>query len=172
MASTQHPDDPIARLTDDWRRERPDLDPAPMATIARLLRAARAADGAVEATLSTLGLAPGWFDVLSALRRSGAPFRLTPGRLSRSVMLSSGGMTKRLDRMEAAGLLQRLPDPDDRRGVLVGLTSKGRRLVDRAVEAHLANEERLLAGLSGTERAQLEQLLAKLDASINATQPG
>ena len=159
-------DDPIDRLIDQWRRERPDLDPAPMALLGRLFRAARAADRAVEAELTAHGLQPGWFDVLSALRRSGAPHRLSPGRLSAAVMLSTGGMTKRLDRMEEAGLLQRSPDPGDRRGVLVGLTARGRRVVDAAVDAHVANEARLLVGLSAAERTQLERLLRRLDASI------
>ncbi len=86
-------------------------------------------------------------------------------------MLSTGGMTKRLDRMEAAGLLERSPDPDDRRGLLVALTPKGLRTVDAAVAAHIANEERLLRGLSGAERERLERLLVKLDASIRAGRP-
>jgi DNA-binding MarR family transcriptional regulator len=162
------PDDPIDRLTDQWRRERPDLDPAPMALMARLFRVSRAADRAVDAGLAEHGLQPGWFDVLSALRRAGSPHRLSPGRLSAAVMLSTGGMTKRLDRMEAAGLLERSADPDDRRGVLVGLTARGRRAVDAAVEAHIANEARMLAGLSARDQAQLERLLRKLDASIAA----
>ena len=116
-------DDAIDRLIDQWREARPDLDPAPMAVLARLFRAAGAADRAVEAGLAEHGLQPGWFDVLSALRRAGAPHRLSPGRLSSAVMLSTGGMTKRLDRMEAAGLIRRTPDPADRRGLLVGLTT-------------------------------------------------
>ena len=165
-------DDPIDRLIDQWRSARPDLDPAPMALFGRLFRAARAADRAVEAELAAHDLQPGWFDVLSALRRSGAPHRLSPGRLSAAVMLSTGGMTKRLDRMAEAGLLERSPDPGDRRGVLVGLTARGRRVVDAAVDAHLANEARLLAGLTAGERTQLERLLRRLDASIAGAAPG
>lgn len=106
--------------------------------------------------------------MLSALRRAGAPHRLTPGQLAAAVMLSTGGMTKRLDRLEAAGLVERSPDPRDRRGLLVGLTARGLRVVDAAVGAHVANEERLLAGLTAAECARLERLLAKLDASIRA----
>ena len=161
-------DDAIDRLIDQWRHARPDLDPAPMAVFARLFRASRAADEAVEAELGRHGLQAGWFDVLSALRRSGKPYRLSPGRLSSAVMLSTGGMTKRLDRMEQAGLLTRSPDPDDRRGILVGLTARGRRAVDAAVEAHIANEARLLGALTTTERAQLQRLLRSLNASISA----
>jgi DNA-binding MarR family transcriptional regulator len=161
-------DDPIDVLAEQWRRARPDLDPAPMALVGRLLRAARATDRAVGAELARHDLQPGWFDVLSALRRSGAPHRLTPGALATAVMLSTGGMTKRLDQMETAGLLTRSPDPRDRRGLLIALTAKGRRLVDNAVEAHVRNEEQLLSGLSAAERSRLEALLRKLEASVAA----
>lgn len=160
--------DPIDVLLDQWRRERPDLDPAPMGLVGRLLRVARAADRAVGEGLADQGLRPGWFDVLSALRRAGAPYELTPGALATAVMLSTGGMTKRLDQMEDAGLIARSPDPRDRRGLLIGLTAKGRRSVDRALEAHLANEERLLSGLSGAERRRLDALLRKLGAGVDA----
>lgn len=160
--------DPIDVLLDQWRRERPDLDPAPMAVVGRLLRVARLADRAVGDGLAVQGLQPGWFDVLSALRRAGAPYRLTPGALAKTVMLSTGGMTKRLDQMEAAGLVARAPDPGDRRGLLIGLTAKGRRSIDRAIAAHLANEERLLSGLPEPDRVRLESLLRRFEASIAA----
>ena len=159
---TDDAQDPIDRLVEQWRRERPDLDLAPMGLIGRLLRTARIADRAIDARLSGHGLQPGWFDLLSALRRTGAPHRLTPGQLSSSLMLSTGGMTKRLDRMDAAGLVERHPDPTDRRGALVGLTRKGRRVIDVAVADHLENERDLLRGLTKAERAQLDTLLRKL----------
>ena len=133
-----------------------------MAVLARLLRAARLADHAIERELARHGLLVGWFDVLSALRRAGAPYRLTPGQLTRSLMLSTGGTTKRLDRMQDAGLVERTADAEDRRSVLVGLTPHGLAVVDAAVEAHLNNEERLLGDLTAPEREQLEQLLAKV----------
>lgn len=161
-------DDAIDRLIEQWQRERPDLDPTPMAVIGRLLRVARVADREVAEGLKAHGLQSGWFDVLSALRRTGAPYCLTPGELAAAVMLSTGGMTKRLDRMESAGLLKRSPDPQDRRGLLVGLTENGRLLVETALESHLANEERLLRGLTRAERNQLERLLLKLDTAIEA----
>ena len=100
--------------------------------------------------------------MLAALRRAGPPYRMNPTALYESVLLSSGGMTKRLDRLEATGLVVRLPDPTDRRGRLVALTDRGRELVDAAVVDHLANEERLLAGLSASERDALSDLLRKL----------
>ena len=166
------PEDPIDRLIEQWQLERPELDLAPMALMARLLRVAGRVERAVGDGLAEGGLQTGWFDVLSALRRAPEPHRLTPGRLAASVMLSTGGMTKRLDRLEEAGLVRRSPDPDDRRGVLVGLTAKGRRVADAAVEAHLDNERRMLAGLTRAERAELERLLDKLGASIAAARPG
>lgn len=139
------PEDPIDRLLEQWHRERPELELAPMALVARLMRLSARLDREVGAGLAGSGLQTGWFDVLSALRRGGKPFRMSPGELASAVMLSSGGMTKRLDRMEAEGLIARRPDPDDRRGLLIELTASGRRRIDRAIEAHLANEERLLA---------------------------
>jgi DNA-binding MarR family transcriptional regulator len=100
--------------------------------------------------------------VLAALVRSGPPHRLRPSELVGALVLSSGAVTNRIDRVETAGLVERLPDPDDRRGTLVALTDKGRQVVDEAVVAHLANEERLLTALSARERGQLTDLLRKL----------
>lgn len=155
--------DPVDRLVAQWRRERPDLDVAPMALLGRLFRVARIADRAVEAQLAEHDLQPGWFDLLSALRRSGPPYRLTPGQLSSALMLSTGGMTKRLDRMAEAGLVERLPDPTDRRGALIALTARGRKAIDAAVTDHVANEARLLRGLTKAERRELDVLLRKLE---------
>lgn len=160
--------DRVDALIAQWRRERPDLDPSPMAVIGRTLRVARAWSAAVEGLFAErFGLQPGWFDVLSALRRAGPPFALSPTALSDSLMITSGGTTKRLDRMEAAGLVARRPDPEDRRGILVELTQRGREIIDAAVEAHLANEERLLAGLSPRERETLERLLRKAERGLD-----
>ncbi len=108
------------------------------------------------------GLQTGWFDLLAALRRAGAPYELNPTQLMRATMLSSGGMTKRLDRMVEAGLVERRPDPGDRRGTLVGLTRRGKTVIDKAVDAHLSNEERLLRSLSSAERRNLDELLRTL----------
>lgn len=154
------------RILEQWRRERPELDVSPMGVIGRIGRLARALAPVLEPVFREHGLKTGEFDVLAALRRSGSPYRLSPGELSDSVMLTSGAMTHRLDRLEEAGLIRRLPDPDDRRGVRVELTTKGRGLVDRAVSAHVANEQRVLASLTESERRALEDLLRKLLLSL------
>jgi DNA-binding MarR family transcriptional regulator len=112
----------------------------------------------------------GEFDVLASLRRSGTPYQLTPTELFRTLMLSSGAMTNRLDRLEHAGLIVRLPDPSDRRGTLVGLTARGREIADVAVTAHVANEHRLLDTLSAEEQAQLAQLLRKLLVGLESSE--
>ncbi len=150
------------RLAAAHVERRPDLDPAPMGVIGRISRIATLAQRDLDAVFGEYGLGGGDFDVLATLRRTGAPYRLTPGELSRSTMVTTGGMTKRLDRLEQAGLIRREPDPDDRRGRLIALTDEGRTLVDCAVEAHLRNEERLLAGLPPRKRAQLAALLRDL----------
>ena len=150
-----------------WRRERPDLDVRPLGVLGRLFRAAHLADAELSRGLSDYGLQPGWFDLLTALRRAGRPYELNPTELMRTTMLSSGGMTKRLDRMAEAGLVERRPDPKDRRGTLVGLTKRGRAVVDDAIVTHLANESRLLRSLSPTERRTLDHLLRPLLADLD-----
>jgi DNA-binding MarR family transcriptional regulator len=150
-----------------WRRERPDLDVRPLGVLGRLFRAAHLADAELSRGLSDYGLQPGWFDLLAALRRAGRPYELNPTELMRTTMLSSGGMTKRLDRMAEAGLVERRPDPKDRRGTLVGLTKRGRAVVDDAIVTHLANESRLLRSLSPTERRTLDRLLRALLADLD-----
>jgi DNA-binding MarR family transcriptional regulator len=139
--------DAVDLIAAQWRRERPDLDPFPMEVIGRISRLAALVQPELGRVFARFGVNGGDFDVLATLRRAGRPHRLTPGDLARSTMVTSGGMTKRLDRLEARGLVRREPDPDDRRGALISLTDEGRALVDRVVEEHLANEERLLAGL-------------------------
>jgi DNA-binding MarR family transcriptional regulator len=148
-----------------WREQRPDLDPTPMATFTRLWRAARLADEKLLGVFAQHGLEAGWFDVLATLRRAGAPHRLSAGTLARGLVMSTGGMTKRLDKLEAAGLVQRAPDPADRRGVLVALTDRGLRVVDAAVADHLANEAQLLEALNDREVRALNGALAKLLAA-------
>jgi DNA-binding MarR family transcriptional regulator len=159
--------DAVDAITDQWRRERPDLDPAPMGVIGRISRIAALAQRELDSVFAEYGLAGGDFDVLATLRRAGPPYRLKPGELSRSTMVTTGGMTKRLDRLEARGLIRREDDPGDRRGKLIALTDDGRSRVDRAVEAHLRNEERLLAELTAGKRTELAGLLRELLVSFN-----
>jgi DNA-binding MarR family transcriptional regulator len=154
--------DHIDTILAEWRRERPDLDVAPLGVLSRLFRTASLADAELSDAIAEYDLQPGWLDLLAALRRSGSPFELTPTRLLRSTLLSSGGMTKRLDRMAEAGLVERRPDPSDRRGTLVALTARGKAVVDEAVVTHLANEERILRSLSPTQRRALDDLLRVL----------
>lgn len=113
------------------------------------------------------GLQSGEFDVLATLRRSGSPYALTPTELYEATMVTSGAMTARLDRLEKAGLIQRAPHPSDRRGVVVELTAKGRELVDEALTAHVANEHKILAGLTREDREMLAKLLEKLIVSLS-----
>jgi DNA-binding MarR family transcriptional regulator len=148
-----------------WAQQRPDLDPAPMRTFTRLWRTARAADEQLQRVFDEHGLEAGWFDVLATLRRTGPPHRLSAGTLARGLVMTTGGMTKRLDRLEREGLVAREPDPHDRRGVLVSLTRKGLKVVDRAVEDHLRNEAALLEALSERERRALDGALGKLLAA-------
>jgi DNA-binding MarR family transcriptional regulator len=154
--------DHIEETITAWRRERPGLDLSGMAVVARLLRVSHRVEEAQDEFFSALGLKPGWLDVLAPLRRAGDPYRLTPTRLSEEALISTAGMTNRLDRLEQAGLVRRLPDPDDRRGVLVELTEDGRDLVDSAIDAHRGLSKRLLGSLEGKERDDLDRLLRKL----------
>jgi DNA-binding MarR family transcriptional regulator len=160
------PSDHIDRIQDQWRRERPDLDVEALGTLGRLFRTASLAESKLAEGLAPHGLAPGWFDLLAALRRAGAPYELTPTALMGATMLSSGGVTKRLDRLAEAGLLERRPDPSDRRGTLVRLTAKGKRTINRAIATHVANETALLGALSPTDRSDLDAVLRKLIAAV------
>lgn len=154
--------DHVDRILAQWAGERPDLDVAPMAVVGRISRAARLLERGVATALEEHGLATGEFDLLATLRRSGPPYRLTPGALVAASMVTSGAVTARLDRLVEKGLVTRETDPANRRSVLVTLTDSGLAAVDRAVEIHVANEERLLGGLSAADREQLADLLRRL----------
>jgi DNA-binding MarR family transcriptional regulator len=160
--------DHIDHIVSQWRRERPDLDTTALALFGRLFRVAHLADIALSEGTAAHGLRPGWFDLLAALRRAGPPYELRPTDLMGATMLSSGGITKRLDRLVAAGLVERRPDPADRRAFLVRLTRKGRAVVDRTLAAHIAHEERLLAVLGASDRRELDDLLHRLLVSLEA----
>jgi DNA-binding MarR family transcriptional regulator len=152
----------VDELLAQWRRERPDLDVAPLGVYGRLFRVVQLSDSELTKGLAQYGLQQGWFDLLAALRRAGAPYELNPTSLMRATLLSSSGMTKRLDRMEDAGLIERRPDPNDRRGTLVRLTRHGKNVIDRAVETHVGNEERLLGVLTAAERRTLDRVLKRM----------
>ncbi|HXY17767.1 MAG TPA: MarR family transcriptional regulator [Gaiellaceae bacterium] len=153
-------------LLAQWNRERPELNVTALGLVGRLLRTAQLTESELSAGLTRHGLQRGWLDVLAALRRAGEPYELNPGQLLNATMLSSGGMTKRLDRLAEAGLLERLPDPSDRRGTRVRLTPAGKSLIDEAIETHIASEERLLESLTASERHALDSALRKLLAGL------
>jgi DNA-binding MarR family transcriptional regulator len=158
---SQDEPDHVGRILAQWHRERPDLDVSPMGVIGRLHRLARALDAELAPVFAAEGLRDGDFDVLAALRRTGEPYELSPGELVRTTMVTSGATSKRLDRLEAGGLVARRPDPDDARGRRVRLTAEGVATVDRLVAAHVGNEHRLLAGLDADDRAALAALLER-----------
>lgn len=156
-------DDPDAvdRIVGQWAVVRPELDTRAMAVIGRIYRLAEAIGNDMELAYQAFGISRGEFDVLATLRRAGDP-ALSPGRLSDELMITTGGCTGRLDRLERAGLLERSPDPDDRRGVRVTLTDEGREVVDRAVEAGLEVQRSALAVLSPDQVDRLDALLHPL----------
>ena len=154
--------DAVDRIVAQWARERPELDTGAMAVIGRLHRLAALLDAELTPVFAEVGLGNGDFDVLAALRRAGEPFRLTPGQLAGTTMVTSGAISKRLDRLEQAGLVARSVSAEDARSREIALTARGRELVDDVVVRHWANEERLLAPLSPAERATLVGLLRTL----------
>ncbi|MGH3362164.1 MAG: MarR family winged helix-turn-helix transcriptional regulator, partial [Nocardioides sp.] len=159
--------DEVDELTEAWARERSDLDLAPVAVFSRISRLARHLDLARRAAFTTHGIESWEFDVLAALRRAGAPYELSPGRLLRETLVTSGTMTNRVDRLAARGFVERYPDPDDRRGVIVRLTAEGKEAVDSAFEALLAAETELLASLPVRDRKKLAGLLRTLLAPFS-----
>jgi DNA-binding MarR family transcriptional regulator len=160
--------DEVDDLTAAWRAQRPDLDVEPMQVLSRISRLARHLDIARREAFAEHRLESWGFDVLSALRRQGPPFQLTPGALLRATLVTSGTMTNRIDRLAAAGLVRREPDPRDKRGVLVTLTGQGQARVDAALAGLLRRERALLAGLDAGERQHLAGLLRFLLAPFDA----
>lgn len=158
--------DPMDEILKQWQKESPSLSLRGMEVFGRLGQAALLASDAVESNLGKLGLKLGEFDVLASLRRSGTPFRLNPTQLWQGMLLSSGAMTNRLDRLETAGYIERLPDPNDRRATLVSLTEKGLKLIDEAVVLHTQKEEECIYDFTEEEIKTLNSLLTKLKRSI------
>ncbi len=155
-------EDEVDRLVAAWRRERPDMDVSPMHVLSRVSRLAHHLDRARKQAFESHQLEAWEFDVLSALRRSGKPYQLSPGQLVHETLVTSGTMTNRVDRLAKRGLVERMPDPDDRRGVQVKLSTAGRKAVDGALDALLAHEQKLLAGLSAAEATSLADALRTL----------
>lgn len=152
--------DHVARLIEQWRRERPDLDVSPMGVIGRLHRLGDRLRVEILQVYGRYGLGEGEFDVLATLRRQGAPYELAPGELARHTMVTTGAITKRLDRLERDGLVVRRGNATDGRGRIVGLSDAGLRVIDEAFAEHMRNEARLISVLTPSERAELERLLA------------
>jgi len=155
-------EDAIDRIVNEWKRQRPELDVSATEVLQRITRIYLLQATSFAEVFGDYGLTFGEYEVLAALRRSDPPHQMKPTELIAALVLSSGAVTNRIDQVEEAGLVRRLPDPGDRRGTLVRLTERGLELVDRAVLSHLDNEERLLSGLNRTDRDQLAALLRRL----------
>jgi DNA-binding MarR family transcriptional regulator len=158
--------DHAATVVEQWRAERPELDTSPVLVIGRIHRIAAALTPELVQVYNRHGLGEGDFDVLATLRRQGAPYALTPGELAERTMVSSGAVTKRVDRLAARGLVERRPSASDLRSNRVVLTRAGRRVIDAAMDDHVANEARLLAGLDPDERTALADLLGRLATTL------
>lgn len=154
--------DRVDRISAQWRRERPEIDHDAMALIGRIARLSRHLGQAMDKTFAAHDLTAASFDVLATLRRSGAPYRLSPGDLLATTMVTSGTMTHRIDRLVGEGLVRRVANPDDARSVLIELTPEGLARIDAAVTDHTATQTRLTAGLAAAEQAQMTELLRKL----------
>jgi len=166
METPRRPD-AVDAILGQWQRERPDLDTGPMGTIGRLKRCSALIERRLKDCFAEFGLNPWEFDVLATLRRSGAPYRLAPTALFSALMVTSGTMTHRLQRLEGSGWVRRTPNPDDARSLMVELTPAGFALIDRTVTAHVANEHRVLATVGLEERAALDTLLSRLLTTLD-----
>ncbi len=162
-------EDEVDRLVAAWRRERPDLDVEPLEVLSRVSRLARHLDRARRLVFAEHRLESWEFDVLTALRRAGSPYQLSPGQLLQQTLVTSGTMTNRVDRLARKGLVERMPDPNDRRGVLVRLTDSGQRQADGALADLLAHERALLGDLTTAQRRDLATLLRALTAPFDNT---
>lgn len=160
--------DHVERVRAQWARELPDLDTTPTAILGRAYRLSNLVRLSIEETFAGFGLDRGEFDVISTLRRSGPPYRLTPTALYRSLMITSGGLTHRLGRLEKAGLVRREKSPEDGRSLLVVLTELGFQRAEEALRADMTNEARFLASLDPAKRAALAELLKELLATLES----
>lgn len=154
--------DGVDGVLEQWRRERPDVDPWPIGVVGRLMRLSRFWDAEIKRFLAEHGLEPGEFDVLSTLRRIGAPHELTASAFMKTSLVTSGAITNRIDRMETKGLVRRTRDTVDRRSVKIRLTDLGLQLIDAVLPLHVANEARLFGELSRQDQEALVSLLSRL----------
>jgi len=156
----------VTSLLEAWETERPGLDMSSLRISLPLRRAMEGAETRRAVILARHNVTPAMLDLLVALRRSGPPYVRTPSELARALVLSAGGVSQRLERLEQVGLIERQNDVQDRRVVYVRLTDKGLRALDALIDEYMDHEERLLAGLTQRERDQLARLLLRLNASI------
>ena len=171
-ALPQDTSDAVDLFIEQWHVERPDLDPSAKAITGRIVRLASIFQRRFGEAFADLDLTEGDYGVLVALRRSGEPFELTPTELARARMMTSGGMTAVIDRLDRRALVERLPNPADRRGSIVRLTPEGRAATDRAMEAHTAVEHELVTALDEHDRERLAGLLRILLHSNEPDHPG
>jgi DNA-binding MarR family transcriptional regulator len=164
--------DAVEKVLEDWRRERPELDPTPIGVFGRVRRVAEMSRHELETFLAPHHLTLKSFDVLANLRRGGHPYRKTPSELAESSLLSSGAMTGHLDNLEAQGWIRRTPHPTDRRVMYAELTPDGVRLIDEVFALHLANQDSLLSGLSRNQRDQVAAALATLEGALRSALDG
>ncbi|ACJ27441.1 Regulatory protein, MarR [Shewanella piezotolerans WP3] len=161
--------DDIDKVAAQWNKEKPQLETLPMEIFGRMMRLQKYLEAEIAACHKQYGLTLGEFDVLATLRRSGEPFNLTPSALLSSMMLTSGAMTNRLDRLQAKGLIERVHSTEDRRSVSVGLTDKGFAIIDEAIEEHVRVQHKLVEGLSDTDKPELSGLLKIWLSSFEAS---
>ncbi len=166
MTSVDYEPDEVDGIVEAWKRERPDVDVSAMQVLSRVTRLARHLDRARKQAFAAHDLDTWEFDVLAALRRAGPPYGLSPSRLVVETLVTSGTMTNRVDRLVQRGLVERRPDPDDRRGVIVSLTTGGRRTVDAALDELLVHEREILDALDATEARQLADALRALARQV------
>ena len=167
----KRPADAVDTILAQWAHERPDLDASPMGPIGRLKRCTVLLEQKLDECFAQFDLSVWEFDMLATLRRAGAPYRLSPTALFSSLMVTSGTMTHRLKRLEASGLIERLPNEQDARSMLVQLSAKGVALINRVVDVHVENERQLLAPLSANALAELDGHLSTLLRALEAISP-
>ncbi len=171
MPDSADQQDTVDQIQEQWADVRPELDSTPMGVIGRMSRASSLLDRSIRENFASFDLQPGEFDVLATLRRSGSPYKLTPGVIGDLTMVTSSAITARIDKMADKGLVKREPDPDNRRIVVVCLTRRGRELINEVIENHVAHEIELMKGLTRAEQEQLAELLRKLLVGLGDIPP-